>query len=117
MDVLLERMASAQHHESTQVKHDEATGKKITTKIKGFSGPAMAALMKVRNQTAKQASEGVRDIEEEAAKEEGTVDRITWEMPEKRGPKQAIQAIDDIAKLKKEKEIAERDWERLDEAA
>jgi hypothetical protein len=106
MDSQLERMGSAQHHEVTQVKTDAATGKKITTKIKGFNATGMAQLVKARNQTVKQATESVRDLEEEE-KEEGTVDRIVWERPEETPSKQKIQAIDDIAKLRKGKGTAD----------
>jgi hypothetical protein len=116
MDVEVERMGSAQHHESTQVKHDKTSGKTITTRIKGFSARDMAILMKARNQTAKLAILGVRDNEEEA-KEEGTIDRIIWQTrkPEETAPEQAGQALDEIAKLKKEQGIAA--WEDLDEKA
>jgi hypothetical protein len=61
IDSQLERMGSAHQHEVTQVKTDEATGKKIITKIKGFNATGMAVLVKARNQTVKQATESVRD--------------------------------------------------------
>jgi hypothetical protein len=115
LDAHLERMGSAHHHEVTQVKTDEAAGKKITTKVKGFNPTGIAALTKARNQTAKQAILGVRDLEEEE-KEEGIVDRIVWERPEETPPNK-IQAIDDIAQLKKEKRTADDEMEDLEDQA
>ncbi len=46
MNTVLEIMGSAPHHEVTQVKKDEATGKKITTKSKGLNPTGMAVLVK-----------------------------------------------------------------------
>ena len=116
MDSVLEGMGSAPHHEVTQVKTDEATGKKITTKIRGFDAPGMAVLMKARNQTVEQAILGVRELGEEE-KEEGTVDRIVWERPKETPSTQKIQAIDDIAQLKKGNGAADDDWGGLEDQA
>jgi hypothetical protein len=116
MDLILEKMGSAQHHESTQVKCDKDTGKTITTKIKGFNAPGMAVLMKVRNQTAKQAIQGTRDIEE-TAEDEGTVTRIFWDREAEGLPPLPVRGKKAIPQLPKDVGTAGDDWEDLEKAA
>jgi hypothetical protein len=78
MDDVLDRLATAPQTEVTQVKRDEASGKKTTTKIKALSGREVAVLTKARNETARQTIQGYDIQGAVGVKEERVIDRIVW---------------------------------------
>jgi hypothetical protein len=81
-DAVLDKMGTAPLNEIIQVTKDKVTNKTTTTKIKGLNPGGIAALLKTRNDTARQAVRGVYDtkgLEEEERKPT----RIIW-MPGKK---------------------------------
>jgi hypothetical protein len=76
LDNAAERLATAPQTEVTIVKRDEATSKKTTTKVKALSGRDLAALAKVRSDTARQTIQGY--IRKDAVIDERKVERIVW---------------------------------------
>lgn len=76
-DAVLVKMGTAPLNEIIQVTKDKVTNKTTTTKIKALNPRDIAALMKTRNDTARQAIRGVYDtkgLEEEERKPT----RIVW---------------------------------------
>jgi hypothetical protein len=81
-DAVLVKMGTAPLNEIIQVTKDKVTNKTTTTKVKALNPRGMAALLKTRNDTARQAIRGVYDtkgLEEEERKPS----RIIW-MPGKK---------------------------------
>jgi hypothetical protein len=79
IDDVFERLATAPQTEVIQVKRDDATGKKTTTKIKALSGRDLAALAKVRGDTARLTIQGYVTKDAVAVKkDERQIDRVVW---------------------------------------
>jgi hypothetical protein len=81
-DLILDKFDSAPVTDVTQEK-TETAGRTVTrtqSKIKGINGSGYAALLRERNDTARQAIRGVRPVEDESKDAgEKNVDAIVWE--------------------------------------
>jgi hypothetical protein len=75
VDAVLDKMGTAPLNEVIQITKDG--NKTTTTKINAFNPRGVAALLKVRNETARQAIRGVFDITG-LEQEERKVDRLVW---------------------------------------
>lgn len=74
-DGVLLKMSEAQLHEGTHITIDKITGNKIIRKVKALNAREIAALIKVRNETAQQAL-GVFDIQYQ--EKERKAERAVW---------------------------------------
>jgi hypothetical protein len=82
IDEVLDRAGTASFTEVTQVKRDEVTGKRTTTKIRPPNLRDLAALTETRNKTARQAVLGVYDIKD-LEKAEREIERVVWRQKKK----------------------------------